>query len=633
MSRVASRLFIHAVAATAAAAVPSYAATARAQATPLAAGDFTLTLSRIDASSGAFVPLDTSGLAGYFSAARCACPTSVAVDLVLGSDGAAKLQTGDSLDATVMVGSDCDNAAAAACQTVGSVLTLDASTTESSETLSTAAVFSAAGAGGSCGALSASSTRLWAIVRQNGTRIASHPSLAIGIGGAGPQAPTAVKLTTADSGLLVSWTGVADGTTIQGYQILCAPGPSPAPAAAYELCPAAAAAAPDGGTGPFATLDAKLVCSDLVSASVTTARVHGLANGTAYQVAVIAIGNDGTPSTPSDAAQETPGPTLGFDDLYKEAGGTGQAGCAVADGVAEPGNGAGGGARPAFVPVGIALAILVATLALRRRGPRRRWRRRRRGQGRAAPGMLLALSFWIATLAAARARADEYGFNPWTDATPSPASTPSPRQWNLQLGFGPYLPAVDGEFADRGQAARPFEQVFSSSKRLMTTLEIDRQLLHWNGSWSLGVGAGYYRVSASSLAADHLTRTGDTTALRLIPLSLSVVYRADQLHESSGFPLVPYARAGVDCGLWSISDTAKTASMSGSTFGWHAAAGVTLDLSFLDPEAARTMDQEMGVNQFALFFEVAHTALDGFGSGSVLHLGDTAWLAGLMLEL
>ena len=45
------------------------------------------------------------------------------------------------------------------------------------------------------------------------------------------------------------------------------------------------------------------------------------------------------------------------------------------------------------------------------------------------------------------------------------------------------------------------------------------------------------------------------------------------------------------------------------------------------------MDMETGVNQIAIFFEVAHSALDGFGSSSVLRVGDTTWLGGLMLEM
>ena len=167
----------------------------------------------------------------------------------------------------------------------------------------------------------------------------------------------------------------------------------------------------------------------------------------------------------------------------------------------------------------------------------------------------------------------------------------------------------------------------------MSQLEIDRQLSHRGGTWALGLGGGYYRATARALAADHVTRTGDETALRLIPLSLSAVYRADIWHQRAGFPLVPYLKAGLDATLWAVTDTAKTSAMSGTTLGWHGAAGVSLDLSFLDPESARTLDVDSGVNQFAIFVEVGHYAIDGLGASSALRVGDTTWLAGLMLEL
>jgi hypothetical protein len=208
----------------------------------------------------------------------------------------------------------------------------------------------------------------------------------------------------------------------------------------------------------------------------------------------------------------------------------------------------------------------------------------------------------------------------------------SPRLWNVELRFGPYRPDVDGEFAARGQSARPYEQIFSSSRHLMMQLEIDRQLSHRAGTWAAGVSLGYFNVTAAALSEDLQSRGGDQTGLRLIPLSAVAVYRADTLRERWGSPLVPYVKAGLDCTLLRISDTSQ-GNVNGRTLGWHAAAGVTLDLSPLDPEAATEMDRESGVNQTALFFEVARYALDGFGSDSALHVGDTTWFAGLMLEL
>jgi hypothetical protein len=549
----------------------------------LGASDFTLTLD-----DGGNV-LTSDQLATYFSRARCACPTTLTATLTISDDAASRVDV-STLDAQFMIGNDCDNAAATACPTIGGSL-LFTNGLAPTTSLRTSDVFTNA-AGGSC--TSTTSTRLWAIVRQGGTRLTMEPSVAITLGGAGPSGPTGVKAVSADEGLLVSWTASGDASTLQGHQVLCSPGPATPSAASYDTC---GLSPPDGGTGPFDTLDPKFLCSGLIAIGTTSARVHGLENGRTYQIAVVAVGLDGTPSAPSPTAEGTPAPTVGFGDLYGEEGGT-ATGCAVA------GGGFGGGAI---------LASLAGVLLLA-------WRPRRRRH------TLLIAFVAIAGMAPRTATAA-----PAIDIL-APGAGESPREWNVELRFGPYRPDVDGEFADRGQSARPYDEVFSSSRHLMTQLEIDRHLLHKGGTWALGLGIGYFKVTAAALSENLQARSGDQTGLRLIPLSAALVYRADTLRERWGSPVVPYAKAGLDCTLWRMSDTSQ-ADINGRTLGWHAAAGVTLDLSPLDPGAAGEMDRETGVNQTALFFEVTRYRLDGFGSDSALHVGDTTWFGGLMLEL
>jgi MYXO-CTERM domain-containing protein len=575
--------------------------------TSLTATDFTFTLAGVDG-AGHATPLTTDQVATYFSVARCACPTNVLATLTLGATAAANLGT-HVVDAQLVVGSDCDDSAATGCTTVGGTLTLASNKTSTNASVGTSSIFAAAGRA-SCAATT-SSTRLWAIVRLDGTRLSSEPSLALTLGGAGPKAPTAVKAQSADSGLLVSWTASGDATTLRGHQVLCSPGPATAATASYDTCGTAAPQG-DAGADPFATLDAQFVCSGLVGVGTNSVRVHGLQNGRAYQLAVVAVGIDGTPSTPSNVAEGTPAPTVGFTELYEAGGGTAAGGCAV-----------GGAARP---HAGVVFAALALALVLRRR-------RRRSSVRRSVTWMLVLVVVTGVVERQARAELevdDDVGPSPLTLSDDARALA-SPRSWNLELRFGPYRPDVDSEFADRGQSARPFAQLFSSSSRLMMQLEIDRQLLHRAGTWSVGLGVGYYKASAAALAADLTTPSGDETALRLIPLSAALVYRADWLRARYGSPLVPYGKLGLDCTLWHASDTSQ-ASTDGRTFGWHAAAGLSLDLASLDPEAARAMDRESGVNQTAVFFEVARYSLDGFGSGSVLHVGDTTWFGGLMLE-
>jgi len=167
----------------------------------------------------------------------------------------------------------------------------------------------------------------------------------------------------------------------------------------------------------------------------------------------------------------------------------------------------------------------------------------------------------------------------------------------------------------------------------MTGLELDRQILQRHGTLAVGIGISYFRVSAASLAADLQTRTGDQTALRLIPLSASVVYRASMIPELTKLPLAPYAKLGLDATLWSMSETSQTTSVDGVSYGWHAAAGVALLLDVLDYDGAQDLDLETGINHTSAFFEVTYVST-GLGiGGPQLHVGDTTWLAGLMLEM
>jgi hypothetical protein len=585
-------------------------ASASAQTTTLDASDFTLVMSRLD-SAGNFIPLTDSQRAGFFTQARCSCPANYGVTLSLTDAGAAALATTDTLQAQIMIGSACDNANVAACPSFGSILTLSASSTSASIALPTSDVFNTLASGVACSALPASSSFLWATVRLNGTLLTSQPSLSISLGGSGPTVPTGVATETADSGLLVSWTEPTTTTALTGYQVLCSPGPSSPPAAQYNNC----AATLPGGSGPFATLDASLVCSGLVGVGTSSVRVKGLTNGTTYQIAVVSIGVDGTASAASDSAQGTPGPTLGFDDVYKQAGGTGASGCAIG----------GGGSRAG----GAGLVILAALLLV--------CRRRRRRPAASSLGFVAVLVLFAGERGA-RAEFPEDGggsspkFGLALGGDESRVAE-SPREWNLELRFGPYYPDTDSEFADRGLPARPFAQVFGTNKKLMPGLEIDRHLSHRGGTWAVGVQVGYYSVSAAALSPDQTTRTGDQTSMRLVPVTVLAVYRADILRTRFGSPVIPYAKLGLGCGVWSLSDTSKSSATVGTTFGWDAAAGVSLDLSFIDREGFRTMDQESGINAFSLFFEVTHLGLDGFGSSTAFRVGDTTWLGGLMMEM
>src|SRR4029077_5693312 len=100
---------------------------------------------------------------------------------------------------------NCATSTTTSCSSPGTTLTLNASKTSTSQTISTDAVFSALAPNQDCAALTTTSGRLWTIVSVNGDLLTTQPSIAISLGGTTPTAPTSVTIQTADSGLLVSW--------------------------------------------------------------------------------------------------------------------------------------------------------------------------------------------------------------------------------------------------------------------------------------------------------------------------------------------------------------------------------------------------------------------------------------------
>jgi hypothetical protein len=213
----------------------------------------------------------------------------------------------------------------------------------------------------------------------------------------------------------------------------------------------------------------------------------------------------------------------------------------------------------------------------------------------------------------------------------------SPQHFAFELRFGPYRPDVDSEFAGGKGGASPYNSFFGGNRRLMSQIEFDYQIVRHVGSIGLGLGAGYFSETGHNPDEAGMP-TADTSTLRLIPISLSAVYRFDLMYERSGIPLVPYGKLGFDYVLWQITNGngevahAAGGTGQGGTWGWHAAVGVSLVLDFFDPVTAHQFDIEMGVNHTHLFAELGHWDVSGLGRAGKLHVGDNTWLAGLMFE-
>lgn len=548
-------------------------------------------------SSGA---LDSSTLSGFFNPHRCLCPDTITAQLQLTSTGQTNIGS-STITVSFFLGANCSSASTS-CVAVGSSLTFSASQSAASPTFDSSKVFLAA-AGGStvdCGKLTAGSTALWAVLTQDGAALPFALSLELPVVATAVAAPASVAALPSNHGLLVSWTAPANTSQIAGYQVLCLPRPAQASTAAYESCGLDSTGI---GSAVMTPADLTEVCSAEVSATKTSVRLAGLTNGSSYTVAVIAIDVSGGVSALSPQATATPQPTAGFFDKYQQDGGA-ASGCALAP----------HSHRAGLLWIALLAALIVALG--RTRG------RHRRTRGSVARTLIFLLAF--SATASAQVALDHQEAD-WPSQSPV-SPLPQTPDWGVEIGVSLYRPAVDSEFSNGNH---PFGETFGSSRHLLSEIEIDRYVYHRYGTWGVGLRGAYYKATGASFLSDG-TRSGDETALRLIPFALSALYKADRIPGLKQVPLIPYVKVGLDGVTWTANSTGGGASHSGFTPGWHTAAGVALGLNFL---GLRSINPGALADPCALFFEWDYAAINGLGFGKMLHVGDSTWFAGVTFDL
>ncbi len=213
----------------------------------------------------------------------------------------------------------------------------------------------------------------------------------------------------------------------------------------------------------------------------------------------------------------------------------------------------------------------------------------------------------------------------------------SPQRFAFELTFGPYRPDVDGEFDGKRD---PYNVYFGSGQNLLIRGELDYQFWHEYGTLAVGLGAGYFSVTGTAPVSDQMgVFSGDQSEMKVIPMNLSLVYRFDYLLETRKIPLIPFGKLGLDYAYWQITDGNGNIAVDGmgghargGTTGWHVAGGLALVLDVLDPDAAHDFDEDLGVNHTAITFEFFHSDISGLGQSNRMHLGDTNWTLGLLLE-
>lgn len=222
---------------------------------------------------------------------------------------------------------------------------------------------------------------------------------------------------------------------------------------------------------------------------------------------------------------------------------------------------------------------------------------------------------------------------------------PSPQRVGISFKMGPYLPDVD-----RGKNDGPYRRVFGEYQSDGQLKKPKNELIYWVGAqWqflriagplSLGVDVGFFQDKAQArLAADPAKISeADENRFYILPVSLLVGYQFTLLADKTYIPLAPYIRAGLNYSFWWTREGDRSPvknpqgeKVRGGVMGWQGIAGLALRLDDLSRRTARSIDARYGINHFSLFGEVM-TGSTGWGRKGSINLGDSTYLAGVLIE-
>ena len=446
----------------------------------------------------------------------------------------------------------------------------------------------------------------------------------------------------------------------------------------------------------FAEYDPSFLCGEALSSTATELRIDHLQNDTPYQVMLVSIDKYGNPRGTVFRTTLTPKPVTDFwEDLHGQGSGVQGGFCLIAETFGDDSwptttlrafrddtlaHTAFGrwltdvyygtiaklgpvvkGSLVLRVLAGVALAPLIAlaliwhyltlvgllvVLAL----PLAYRHRRRVLRSRLLASVAVVAAILIVPHGA---RAD--GFQPyWQHSDPGEATVAADEgdlvHWQAGLRIGPYTPQIDA------QLGKPvYSEMFGNSASILPMIDFDRVIWHSDGIGTIAVGGtiGYMSKTAHAFAdmstpgdPNRPRSSGDTTSFSLIPFALTVAYRATQIDDDYGIPIVPFARLGLAYYIWWVrapsGDFAQVCTSGtepdcpqdtgrGASLGVTGELGISVRAERIDLDAARSM-REGGLLHASFFAEFQLAKVDGFGSSKKLSVGDNTWFAGVNFE-
>lgn len=208
-----------------------------------------------------------------------------------------------------------------------------------------------------------------------------------------------------------------------------------------------------------------------------------------------------------------------------------------------------------------------------------------------------------------RAAADEADYA-------SRKETWSPEGYLLSFGVGVYRP-------DPGDPI--FDEVYPGDNGPILLAEFDFFLyrIPFVGPIGLGIQGGWAGYKGTALCVDCPPGTSPTQSAKfaIFPFNVMAVLRIDALARETPVPFVFSGKVGFDSVFY--NENAGSGKQGGSSFGFGWAAQFALELNFINPRRANSLDEDWGINSSFFFFELA-----GSDANSRAPVGDKLYFTG-----
>jgi hypothetical protein len=224
-----------------------------------------------------------------------------------------------------------------------------------------------------------------------------------------------------------------------------------------------------------------------------------------------------------------------------------------------------------------------------------------------------SIALVLLVLSAAPASAQD-ALDDWTEVD---SFVPSPESWALELRVGMYTPINLGD---------TWGEYFGSDLGPMIGFELHYMPLRvrYLGMIGGGIGLGWAQWEGRAVATGG--GQGESNTFEVIPLNLMVSWRFDTFARELDIPIVLTPKVGLDIMFWNTG-TGGVTEGAGVSIGPRFAGKVSLELDFLEPRAARQLDEEWGVNHSEIFFELYYSMSDLTG----LPVSGWGWSTGIGL--